>query len=1249
VSNEAGAYQFASLQTGTYKVTAELPGFQTQAYNEVTLGISQQVRLNFSLQVGSVAQSVEVTAAADTLIATSSSSIGSVLPDYKVRELPSAGRNVLDLLATTPGGGPTDRGTSGDDGYFAGGRLSAVNTTRDGFVVSDGRYNHGAFSITYTSADLVEEVRVITANVDAEAGRGSGQIQMVTRSGTNQLRGSVFWTNRNSALDANSWFNNFNGVKKDWENRNQFGGRLGGPIFKNKTFFFVLVDEQRDLFKQSFVGTVLTPQARQGVFRFFPGADNQNANGNNPTVDRNGNPLRPAGATGDLQSFSVFNRDPNRPGYDPSGFMQNVILSRMPLPNDYTVGDGLNTAGFRWTRRISGADFSDGNGYDTNRDQFNLRLDHNFNSKHKLSFVYTYERDLDHSAQAGIMQWPGGYDGATNRWPQVYTASMVSTLSQNIVNEFRAGGARPKQYTWAPYLVGRMDESQETGPEGAAAFKLLPKVNGIPFVPTTTLFPENFMNLNPSAGTNRWSISPIYTVGDTLSWTKGKHAFKAGGEWRFNQTNGGNDTQMIPKVTLGVGGPAVANLDNVAVPGLTGNNQTTARNLLTDLSGSVASIAQAFDLRDSRETTFRGYSDGVKMKNRDWRTKELSLFLKDSWKATQNLTLNIGIHYEWYGVPYEAHGLSGNTVGGNAGLCGISCGSLTTLEFVGKNSPQPNKQVYDDDNNNFAPSVGLSWSLPWFGKDKTVLRAGYGWSYAGGALKGASTGANGINQISGGEPGTFGGTGNSGITYTQAAYLSLANLTLPIPKPFAPLQPSPLDGSRGETLQTYTDKRATPYVQNYNFEIQRELARDLIWNISYVGTKGSRLWGGVNLNAVDIFNNHFLEAFNITRAGGDAPLFDQMLKGLNIPGAGVVNGTTVTGSAALRAFTSTRAFIANGNVGQLADFLNRNTAVTGKGGGFVRNSGLFPENFFVLNPQFLAVVLYGNPSNSTYHSLQTQLTKRLSHGITAQTSYTWSRSLGENDGDTALTPRDPNNRALDKALLGFHRTHSIQSNGTVELPFGPDRRFLSKAPGVIERLVEHWQWGGLFSWNSGAPLTITAPVSTIWQTTTNSTPNVVGNFSKSMGQLTKVPNGVMYFPGIKQITDPSVTSVSSSNGLSGAFSNKAIVDAQGQLLLTNPIPGQVGTLGRNTIEGPSILQFDMNLIKRVRLAETKELEFRVDVVNVLNHPNFGNPDTNINSPTFGRITSLAGFNSTSIVPTAAAGNRRFTVGARFNF
>src|SRR2546427_8022723 len=180
VTNERGAYQFASLQTGSYKLTAELAGFQTQSYNNITLGISQQVRLNFTLQVGSVAQAVEVTATADTLIATTSSSIGNVLPDHQVRDLPLGGRNVLDLLRTTGGvsnsiSGTTsnDGATAGDSGYFAGGAVLAGRTTRDSLWVSHGPFNHRAFSFTYKNPDLFAERRLITSPGDRGVGRCS--------------------------------------------------------------------------------------------------------------------------------------------------------------------------------------------------------------------------------------------------------------------------------------------------------------------------------------------------------------------------------------------------------------------------------------------------------------------------------------------------------------------------------------------------------------------------------------------------------------------------------------------------------------------------------------------------------------------------------------------------------------------------------------------------------------------------------------------------------------------------------------------------------------------------------------------------------------------------------------------------------------------------------------------------------------------------------------------------------------------
>jgi hypothetical protein len=1240
VSNEAGAYNFPNLQTGTYRVSAELPGFRTQTYEKVALGLSQQVRLNFTLQVAGVSTAVEVTVATDTLIATSSSSVGNVLPEYKVRDLPLGSRNVLDLISTTAGTGPSEGNI---DGNFAGGRISAVNITRDGFVVGNGRYNQGTFSATYVSPDLVEEVRVVTATVDAEAGRGSGQVQMATRAGTNQFRGSAFWTNQNSALDAANWFNNFNNTEADWENRNQFGGRLGGPIIRNKTFFFFLVEEQRDVTKQSVIGTVLTDEARRGLFRYFPGANNANAAAANPTVDFSGNPVRPAAATGGIQQINLFTFDPQRRGYDPTGFVQNVLLSNMPHPNNFTMGDGLNTAGIQWTRRVSGSDLADGNSYDqNNRDQFNLRLDHNFNSAHKLSFVYTWERGLNHTAQAGLPNWPNGYQGANNKFPRLYTGSLVSTLSPTLLNELRVGLRRTAISSWAPFYVGRPGSSEGVteDEEALKAFALLPVRNGIPLQPVTNLFATNIINWGAGDGTTRGSISPLWSYADNLSWSKGKHAFKMGVEFRRDRSLGWNDSNFTPQALFGAG----ATPTNITVSGLTQTNATVATNLLYDLSGSVGTIRQGAVVRDPKNPVFLGYQDGVKLKKFDYHANEFSGFFKDDWKVSPALTLNVGIHWEWFGVPYEADGLTGAPVGGASNLCGYSCGgaaNLTRVQFVGKNSSNPDIKLRNDDWNNWAPSVGFSWSLPWLGKNKTVLRAGYGISYTGGELKGVP---GGLNAVAGSIPGLFTGTGTLGMTIIPSTYTNLANISLPLDIPFAPLTPPPLNGTRGESIQAFADYRVAPYIQNFNFEIQRELASNLSLSVAYVGTKGTKLYGGLPLNVTDIYakgptGETLLEAFNTTRAGGNSVMFDQLLNGLTLPsGGGVVNTTTVRGSAALRNSTATRVFVANGNIGALADYLNRNTTVVaGQGGGIIRNSGLFPENWLVTNPQFNQATVATNPSSSTYHSLQVQVTRRLSQGFTNQTSYTWSRTIGslENEAGT-LAPRDPRNLSLDRAVLGFHRTHSLTSNGTFELPFGPNRRLFANAPGWMQRLTERWQLGAILGWSSGSPMTITAPVSTLWQTTGGNTPMLVGSFSKSVGGVTKVSNGVVYFDGYQQIADPGLAAVTTVNALDTRYTLFAIADAQGNPVLINPGAGQIGTLGRNVIEGPGRLTLDANLIKRVRIDETREFEFRLDSTNIMNHANFGEPTTNINSTDFGRITS-------------ASAARRFTVSARLNF
>jgi hypothetical protein len=287
----------------------------------------------------------------------------------------------------------------------------------------------------------------------------------------------------------------------------------------------------------------------------------------------------------------------------------------------------------------------------------------------------------------------------------------------------------------------------------------------------------------------------------------------------------------------------------------------------------------------------------------------------------------------------------------------------------------------------------------------------------------------------------------------------------------------------------------------------------------------------------------------------------------------------------------------------------------------------------VFNPQFSGAGIIGNPSNSVYHSFEVKFNKRYSWGFTNQTSYTWSKTIGSQTGT-----RDPRNRNLDRSVETFHRPHVMTSNGTYSMPFGPGRALLADAPGWVQRIVEQWQLGGLMRWSSGGPLTFSSGLSTI--DGGSATPHQLGPIPE--GKLVKNTDGTLpnYFKGLVSVSgtaDPTRARVTTVDTLQSAYSNRAIADANGNIIMINPQPGETGSMGLRTFHGPARFELDMNLVKKVQLTEANSLEFRADVVNVLNHPVFGNPNVSINSSgSFGQISS-------------ASNGRRFTLGARFNF
>ena len=347
ITNDSGAYNFPVLLPGTYKVTAELPGFKKGVYETFKLGYAAQARLDFVLTVGTTAQSVEVTESSEAALRESSASVGDVLSQDKITSLPMIGNNVLQLLQTLPG---LRLSPQGDAGNTIGGlTMDAINVTRDGLSINDTRYSSTVYGTnTFTSTtllpDLIGEIRMIISPVDAELGRGNSQIQIMTRSGTNKYTGAASWNIQNSGLNANTWTNNHTIVNGQptplsWNNNNQYTVSYGGPISipgvyngKNKTFFYALWNQNIHDTRANVTSNVLTPTARLGIFRYFTGWNPIGWNTTNTgvvspafplsataqsqatavAVDLNGNPVAPkfnydgSPYTGHLVCFSVF-------------------------------------------------------------------------------------------------------------------------------------------------------------------------------------------------------------------------------------------------------------------------------------------------------------------------------------------------------------------------------------------------------------------------------------------------------------------------------------------------------------------------------------------------------------------------------------------------------------------------------------------------------------------------------------------------------------------------------------------------------------------------------------------------------------------------------------------------------------------------------------------------------------------------------------------------------------------------------
>ena len=1391
ISNESGAYNFASLQPGSYKLMAELPGFQNQTYDNVTLGTSDQIRLNFTLTVATVAQSVEVSVDAQSLLTATSSSIGEVLSDRRVAELPMVRQDVLDLVRIMPGMRVDPFGDQFS--AFTGLPTNTINTTRDGLSVTDTR-NNVLSGTTTMNPDLIGEVRVILSPVDAEFGRGNGQVQVLTRSGTNEFKGAAVWNLRNTALSANSWLNNRNRdgltgewspTPIDWRNTNQYTVSLGGPIIKARTFFFALWDQNISRTRTIVTTPVLTDTARQGIFRYF---DNWNsadaqfvpptfpvpaANATYPVVDLLGNPMAPprnpdgSPYSGSLRCYSVFGNvkvdgspftqadcpggialtgaawDPLRQRADQTGYIQK-LLATMPRANYFYQGniaaggatvDGLNIAAFRWTRSADGISGAGGQG-GTNpesigRKQLNLRIDHNFNTSHRIGAGWTIQRDYN---EDNLAAWPGGFFGSSLRRPQVLTVNVTSTLSASLVNEARYGISYQYNEVNPPWLSSDPNISKDAeswllpGGKNASTGAVYP----VAFTPGAGNFSfgNNIIN---NGSTFSGSSSPLFNYADTLSYTKGKHAFRTGVDLRFTRSTGYSGG-VVPTATGGAGGNPSTLANAIAgLPNQLAGSRTNAANMLYLLSGSLNTASTFYwvgSQEDAKKGVWQDYTTTQK-RIREQVANEWAVFFKDDWKVRPSLTVNLGVRYEIYGSPYLRGGYTAAVDGQGAGLFGVSrsdtgglfdrwlspgniylsgygpnvsvanalqCSNtaasqnpllpapncdparMTQLQYVGPGSDNPDKSVVRKDWGNLGPAIGFAWQLPWFGQGKTTLRAGFSMTY-GVASRGAANLENVIGNVAGASS-TAGLVTSDFPALTTNRALQLGDLSVIQPvKPTSPATPGGLIPiyNRATAITAYDPNFKTPYTQNMTMSLTRTVTRNLVVDLRYEGALGRRRadGNGLNVNLANVYyNKELFDALEMTRRGEDAPLFDQMLAGLNlnngVAGYGTV-GTTVNnvlqrGSAHMRRSATFTSDLALGNYQNVANTLNTLSAglvglrdlpagLTGVSGRVLRNgcdriaAGLynpdqpasatniatrcFPENYIVANPQLGAANYLGNFGKSNFHSMQTQITLRPVQGIGFQTTYIFAKTLG-------LVPQnwtDPLNRNADYAPPYQAVRHDLRTNGTFELPIGPGRLLFSNSSGWVARLLEQWQTGIIFNVSSGNPRTIIGAhmLYATGNQNLDSAQNRANIVSPLFDQEMKGhvawngPNnnsGLYYGDQFGFVQDPQcqLTNRTDSMGFN-LYANQSCTlqavtmtgpDGKATIVLQNPLPGERGNMPFS-LEAPGKWKFDANLSKRIRLSESKSLTFRIDAQNVLNHPDLADPQ-----PQTGQSINTAG-------------------------
>lgn len=682
-----GDYVITPLKIGRYSVSAEVSGFQKQTQQNIVLNVQQNQRLDFQLKVGSVSQVTEVTSQA-ALLETETASLGDVVESQTVEGLPLNGRRYTDLASLTAGvakvtEGPVNGGNTPTNGN-AGGSF-AVNGTRgdqNDFILDgiDNVSNDNADVAILSSVDAIAEFKVQTSNYSPEFGRGGGAvINASTKSGTNNFHGEVWEFLRNQAFDARGYFEQPNSTKAPYK-QNQFGFALGGPIKRDKAFFFVDYEGTRIHSAQTDFASVPVAGESTGNFSGILGTVPVG-------TDSLGRPIFPN---------EIYDPGPagcNTPGHPacPSprtGFGFDPITG-FPIPGQANIipANRINSLGLNYAALYPAANLpGTSNNYTVNApghdqiDQMDARGDENLSSKMQLFQRFSLIEDSRFQAPVFPGLADGGHYNTGNRPLESYggVLGLTDTVTPNLVNSLRVG------FNWVFYISNVPSYGQHYPPAGLQT----PGVPNNPLINGLTWFaPNGYRGLGEPLFTPTRSTSQDIQLNDTLSWVHGKHLIKAGPQFRFDQFNLLQIGQ--PRGNLSFSGQFTSS---------SGSGGDGSGNGLADmlLGLPVSATISTVTYFGNRQHTY-------------------GAFVEDNYKATSKLTLDLGLRYDYATPLYEAHNRESNF--------DYTKGVLVTDGTAGY--PKHLAQTHKD---NFAPRVGLAYSP--FPSKPLVVRAGFGRFFA---------------------------------------------------------------------------------------------------------------------------------------------------------------------------------------------------------------------------------------------------------------------------------------------------------------------------------------------------------------------------------------------------------------------------------------------------------------------------------------------------------------------------------------